>query len=420
MASKSTLAIAGGVPLVPRGTIHRWPPISELDHSYIRASLDGTDHSYGPNCRRFAEEFAAWNGNRLALHTNSGTAALHMCVAAVGCAVGDEVIVPAYSWSSSATAILHHSCIPVFVDIDWDTMNIDAAQLAAAITDKTKAILVVHLHGLSASMSEIKMIAKAHNLAIIEDACQSHGARHAGQHVGTLGDCAAFSFNQNKTLSSGEGGMFATDREDLFSTAQQLWSFGETCPPGAARDYHAVALGWMYRGSDLPAAFGRAQLTRLDRYIEVQRANAARLSRCLTGVPGLILPVEPQACLHTYSTYTIRLDMNALGRVEGARQYRDRFVAALSAEGLDSGVSQWQRFILPEMNVFRQQNAFGRGHPWSSPHARKVTYDAEHFPKARSHCDWSFGISTPLREPHTEDTAELIAECIVKVLHHLD
>src|SRR5262245_8460956 len=122
MTGNGKLAILGGDPVIPAGTFHPWPPIDEVDVNLVLASLRGTNHAFGPNCVAFEKEFAAWNGNQYAITTNSGTAALHMAVAACDCGEGDEVIVTAYSWSSSATCILHHNCIPVFVDIDFDTM----------------------------------------------------------------------------------------------------------------------------------------------------------------------------------------------------------------------------------------------------------------------------------------------------------
>src|SRR5215203_1689674 len=135
------LAILGGEPVIPQGTVKGWPLVDEVDEQYVLASLRGANHAFGPNCVAFEKEFAEWNGNKYAITTNSGTAALHMAVAAVGCSEGDEIIVTAYSWSSSATCILHHNCIPVFVDIDWETMNIDVNKIEAAITAKTKAII---------------------------------------------------------------------------------------------------------------------------------------------------------------------------------------------------------------------------------------------------------------------------------------
>ena len=412
------LAIRGGPRAVPEGAIAKWPPVDDLDRKMVISSLEGDNHAFGPNCEAFQEEFAKWNGNKYALTTNSGTAALHMAVAACGCGAGSEVIVPAYSWSSTATCVLHHNAVPVFVDIDYETMNIDPGKIEEAITPRTKAIIVVHLHGLPADMSEIREVAEDYDLKVIEDACQAHGATYAGRRVGTLGDCAAFSFNQNKCLCSGEGGMFVTDDEELFERAKQLWSFGETRMPSEERDYHAYALGWMYRNNDLTAAFGRAQLRKLDGYLEVQRRNAARLSRRLEDVEGLILPTEPSDGRHNWYNYTIRFDMESLGHAQDAAAFRDRVVDALVAEGVETGV--WQRFILPAMTVFRARNAYGGGCPWRCGEYSPRIYSPELFPQAQRHCESHTGITTPLRSPNGPEVVDLIAEGIRKVMENID
>jgi len=421
VARHAKLAICGGEPVIEPGTIRKWPPIDEVDREMVLASLEGETHTFGPNCVAFQCEFAAWNGNRHAITTNSGTAALHMCVAACGCGTGDQVIVPAYSWSSSATCVLQHNAVPVFVDIDWETMNLDVNRIEAAITPKTKAILVVHLHGLAVDMDPVLAIAEKHGLRVIEDACQAHGATYKGKKVGTWGDCAAFSFNQNKSLCSGEGGMYVTDDDELLERAQQLWSFGETRTPLESRDYHAYAMGWMYRNNDLTAAFGRAQLTRLDGYLERQKANALCLAENLRGVPGLILPQVSAGYEHNWYNYVLRFDMQALGHAHdapAAPAFRDRIVQALKAEGVPNGV--WQRFILPAMTVFQAKNGYGQGCPWECPHAAPVDYDVSQYPVAQLHCDTHTCISMALRSPNDPQVARLVAQGIRKVVENVD
>lgn len=414
MASNEKLAIFGGERVIAPNTFKTWPLVNEVDEQYVLASLRGTNHAFGPNCVAFEKEFAEWNGNQYAITTNSGTAALHMCVAACGCSDGDEIIVTAYSWSSSATCILHHNCIPVFVDINWETMNIDVDKIETAISEKTKAIIVVHLHGLAVDMGRVMAIAHKHNLMVIEDACQAHGAKFQGKKVGTLGHCAAFSFNQNKNLCSGEGGMFVTDDEELMKKARMLWSFGETRTPSEARDYHAYALGWMYRNNDLTAAFGRAQLTRLDLYLQWQRQNVRLLDKQLEGVPYLIRPTEPAHHEHNWYNYVLRFDLSALNQMHDASRFRDKIVRVLRAEGVE--VVVWQRFILPQMTVFQAKNAYGHGAPWSSPHARPVDYALEQYPVAQRHCDTHICLVQSLRYPNGPETTELIAEAIWKVM----
>jgi len=413
----NNLALNGGPRAIPEGAIKGWPPVDDTDRDLVLASLAGGQHAFGPNCTALQEEFAAWNGNRHCLTTNSGTAALHMCLAACECGAGDEVIVPAYSWSSSVTCVMQHNSIPVFVDMDFDTMNLDVGKIEAAITPKTKAILVVHLHGLPVAMDRVMAIANRHGLKVVEDACQAHGARFRGRKVGTLGHCAAFSFNQNKLLCSGEGGAFVTDDDEMLARAQALWSFGETRSPSGSRDYHVYHMGWMYRNNDLTAAFGRAQLRKLDGHLARIKENAAILTEELQGVPGLILPTAPEGCEHNWYNYTLRFDLEALGHTQDASEFRYKLIEAMNAEGVQTGV--WQHFILPAMTVFQAKNAYGKGCPWDCPHAAAVDYSPERFPVAQKHCDAHTGMTYPLRPPNGPDVARLVGKAIRKVMENV-
>jgi len=412
----SQLAINGGERWLAPGTIKPWPPIESVDEQLVLQSLRGERHAWGPNCAALEKEWAAWNGNRFCCATNSGTAALHMGVCASGVCAGDEVITTSFSWTSTATCILHHNAIPVFVDIDFATMNIDASRIEAAISERTRAILPVHLHGLPAEMDTILDIARRHGLKVIEDACQAHGALYRGRKVGTLGDCAAFSLNQNKMLSAGEGGLFVTDSETMNRNARALMSFGEFVAPHEDRDYHSYALGWMYRTCDLAAAFARAQLRRLDSFIASARQLAAVVTEELQGVPGLILPVEPEGRKHNYYNYVVRLDVDALGYGGPRRRLRDAVVAALNAEGIPC--AGWQAWILPQMTVFQARNGYGRGCPWTCKGAREVNYDPQQFPNALRHVETYFMVPG-LRAPNTPETARMVATGIRKVMENL-
>jgi perosamine synthetase len=412
------LAIRGGTRLIPEGTIKKWPPVDETDRQLVLGALAAPSHTFSTNCYAFQDEFAAWNGNKYAVTTNSGTAAMHMCLVACDCGTGDEVIVPAYTWSSSATCVMQHNSIPVFVDIDFDTMNIDPEKIEQAITPKTKAIIVVHLHGLPADMDRIMAIAEKHNLKVIEDACQAHGAKYKGQKVGTIGHCAAFSFNQNKCLSAGEGGMFVTASEEMLAKARALWSFGESFQDMAKRDYHVYSMGWMYRNSELNAAFGRAQLKKLDGYLAYQEESTQLLTELLADVPHLILPTVPEGYETNGYNYTIRFDMKALGHEHDASAFRYKIIEALKAEGVETGV--WQRFILPAMAVFQAKNGYGKGCPWQCPNAQPVDYSLEQYPMAQKHCDTHTGMTTPLRLPNDLDTVRLVAEAFRKVMGNIE
>ena len=161
------LAIFGGEPAVPKGLIKPWPPIDDIDRKLVLESLESNKHTVGDQYNALNEEFAQFANLKHAVFCNSGTAALHMALVACNVGCGDEVIVPAYTWPSSATCCLHHNAIPVFVDIDWQTMNIDVDKIEAAITPRTKAIIAVHLHGLTVDMNRVMQIANKHNLMVI-------------------------------------------------------------------------------------------------------------------------------------------------------------------------------------------------------------------------------------------------------------
>ena len=415
------LAIYGGTPSVDVSKVAPWPPVNEIDEKLVLETLRGRVQTRGEQNLAFEKEFREWNGNDFALFTNSGTAALHMCLVGCGIGAGDHVLVTAYSWSSSATCILHHDAIPIFVDIDPETFLMDPDKIEAAITPRTKAIIVVQLHGLCNDMDKINAIAKKHGLKVIEDACQAHGAMYKGKKAGTLGDCAAFSFNQNKCLSCGEGGMFVTNSQEIFDQAAKLWSFGETARPEQRRDYHAYALGWMYRNNEITAAYGRAQLSKYDFYFNTLRNNGEYLLKNLAGTPNLMLPYEPEWATHNWYNFNLRVDFAKMGVTDPAEQvkFRDAVAVALCDEGIVASV--WQRFILPEMTVFAAKNAYGMGYPWSIPGADEgVDYSLEKFPNALEYSRKHISIVHTLRAPNGLDIAEQVRQGIAKVFNNLD
>ena len=416
-----TLAIYGGTPAVDVTKVVNWPPVDKTDEKMVLDALYAQVQTYGKHNMAFGEEFAKWNGNQYALFTNSGTAALHMCLVGCGIGAGDHVLVTAYSWSSSATCILHHDAIPIFVDIDPETFLMDPDKIEEAITPRTKAIIVVQLHGLCNDMDKINAIARKHGLKVIEDACQAHGALYKGRKAGTLGDCAAFSFNQNKCLSCGEGGMFVTNDEEIYKGGAKLWSFGEIARPDERRDYHAYALGWMYRNNELTAAFGRAQLSKYDFYFNTLRDNGEYLLKNLAGTPDLLLPYEPEYATHNWYNFNLRIDFDKMHITDPEEQiaFRDAVAAALRDEGIRASV--WQRFILPEMTVFAAKNAYGMGYPWSIPGADEgVDYSLEKFPNALAYSRKHISIVQTLRAPNGLDIAEQVRQGISKVFNNLD
>jgi len=416
--SDSIFALFGGTKVVPDGMIKPWPPIDKSDDELVLSALHAAQQARGPHNIKFEQEFAAWNGNKHAIFTNSGTSALHMALVGCGIGAGDHVLVTAYSWSSSATCIMHHNAIPIFVDIDFDTINMDVDKIEAAITPRTKAIIVVHLHGLAVNMDKVMAIAAKHHLKVIEDACQAHGALFHGKKVGTLGHAAAFSFNQNKCLSCGEGGMFVTDDDAICAGARMLWTFGENRKPEESRDYHAYALGWMYRNNEITAAFGRSQLAKYPRYFETLRANGNYLQKSLSGIKTLIQPTEPQGHVHNWYNYNLRINWDALAWTGYRKRFRNAVCQVLNTEGVPCSV--WQQFILPEMAVFQAKNAYGKGLPWSFDGAGEgVEYHPQAYPAALRHCESYIALVMALRAPNGLDVAEKIAEAIRKVFENI-
>lgn len=372
MITGTKLAVEGGIPVIPDGRRRRWPEVLPEDLEAVAKVFEGTEW-YGANGTEITaleREWADYVMRRHCISTNSGTAALHCAAAAVGVTPGDEVIVPAFTFIASALSMMHQGARPVFCDIEPDTFNIDPTLIEGLITERTAAVVPVHLQGLPADMDPILKLASKHGLAVIEDAAQAHGAWYKGSKAGSIGDCAAFSLNATKTLSGGEGGLFVTDDDEAFKVARRLTNFGEDAPPtdpDVFRPYATWGLGWMYRNHEVPAAFARSQLRRLDGYVENARTNAAILTRGLAEIPGVLPPHVPEGSTHAYHKFRVRLDLDALG-VAGrvaAVELRDRLLRALRAEGLV--ISLWQLMPLPAQPIFRRRD---QG-PW------RPSFDAE-------------------------------------------
>ena len=411
------LALLGGPATVPAGTFAASPPITPLDEEMVLRSLRSGVHTWGEHCEGLQREFAEWNGNRHCLVVSSGTSALHLCLAGVGVAAGDEVITPAYSWTSSASCILHHNAIPVFADIEPTWSNLDPAAIEAVITPRTKAILVVHLHGVPAQMEAIMAIAERHGLAVIEDCCQAHGATYGGRKVGTVGHVGAFSLNQNKMLSAGEGGLLVTDDDAILERARSLVLFGDfRAPEPDNGGYPGYGLAWQYRYNELCAAWARAQLTQLDDGIAHARHLFGILREGLADVPGLIIPYEPEFGRENAYNFVCHVDSSAVDYAGPPNWLREAVVQALSAEGVPAGM--WQRRSLPEMTAIAARNAYGHGSPWRES-GSTVTYRAADFPAALYHSATYF-IFNGLRRPNTDDAAHAIVKATRKVFENLD
>lgn len=387
---KDRLAISGGEPIVPSGMRVRWPIITQDDKDAVMSVLQSGKlwGPYAPQVTKLQEEFAEYVGVRYCVALNSGTAALHAAIAAADVGPGDEVITPAFSFVASAMAVLHHNAIPVFVDIDPRTYNIDVNKIEEKITPRTKAIMPVQIHGLPVDMDEINAIAKKHGLMIIEDACQAHGTTYKRRKAGSLGDMAAFSLNSTKNLPGGEGGLFVTDSEELRGKANMVRMFGEFVKKGEGRKYRSYTMGWHYRTQELPAALARSQLKRLDQMNANAVRNGQYLTEGLRSIEGIEPPYIPPDRTTNYHKYRIRLYPERLGLDVEATAFRDKVLAALKAEGVSAAL--WQTFPLPAHPLFLEKVGYGKGCPFSCPfYGREIIYDPAEYPETWKLCNGS-------------------------------
>jgi dTDP-4-amino-4,6-dideoxygalactose transaminase len=280
----------------------------------IAEVLDSGIFCCGPVVERFEEEFAAYCGTRHAVCTGSGTEALWLALLACGIGPGDEVVTVSMTYAATAEAILMTGATPVFVDVDEDTLTMDPAALAAAITVRSKAVVPVHLHGRMADMDALMEISRKHGLCLIEDAAQAHGAARHGQKAGSLGDAGCFSFYPSKNLGAiGDAGAVVTQRDDLATRLRMLRNHGQ-----AAKNQHLLP-GWNSRMDDIQAAVLRIGLKRLDRDNETRRQIARHYNEALDGTPGVICPTGAGSPEHVHHIHAIRVrdQEHLLGELAG-------------------------------------------------------------------------------------------------------
>ena len=378
----NALAIHGGTPTVPDDLKRRWPDIRLEDKAAVMAVLDRGELTgiAGVEATSLEREWADRLGVAHAVLFNTGTAAIHAALYGVGVQAGDEVITTAFTFSGTFQAVLHQGAIPVFVDIDPVTYNIDPALIEVRVTPRTKAILPVHIHGMPCDMDAIMDIARRHSLAVVEDAAQAHLATYRGRYTGTIGDAGAFSVQATKNLSGIEGGFVVSDNAEVAAAARRIRTYGEDIADGADlggwyfRPYTVFSVGWNYRSNELSAAFARSQLRRLDEYTAIAQRNGRFLNQALGEIPGLIPPDEPHECTSVFHKYRVRFDVQRLGVDVPAIEFRGRLMAALRAEGVDAVL--WHTQPVTSFPIHQTHEGFGRGYPWSlDPAAAEVRAD---------------------------------------------
>lgn len=407
MLSEPLLALDGGPSAIPRGVLPTTNDAAgrtigaEEEVAVLRVLRSGMlSGVWGTEVKALQREFAELMGSVHAVACSSGTAALHLAVAAADPAPGDEIIVPPISDMGSVLPVIAQNAVPVFADLDSDTGCLDPDDVRRRITARTRAIIVVHLFGGAAPVDELRRIADETGVVLIEDCAQAYLTRERpdGPLVGTVGHLGCFSLQQTKHITTGDGGLVITDDEQL---ARSMRLFADKAWPRDTGERTYLSFALNYRMPELSAAVARVQLTRLHSVVERRRHSAHRLSTALTRLPGLTTPTS--AGIHTYWYYPLLID--GLDHV-GLR----RFAAALNAEGMPSVAGYIARPLYQEP-VLREPTAYGgTGYPIRG---RAVYPDGE-CPVAEALVSERL-LAIPWNENYTDEQVDAMAEAIDKV-----
>lgn len=334
------------------------PVITQESKDLVAKALEeGWISSAGPYLDDFEKEFASYLGVKHAISVNTGTAALHIALLAAGIGVGDEVIVPAFTMAASWMAVMYTGATPVFVDVEQDIYTIDPKLIEAAITDKTKAIMPVHIYGHPADMDPILAIAKKHKLIVIEDAAEAHGATYKGKLTGTIGDINAFSFYANKIITTGEGGMVTTNSDELAGIARRMKDLAHS----KAKRFIHDALGYNYRMTSMQAALGSGQLKHISDFLSTKKHMADLYGAGLKDIPGLTLPVTRDWATHVYWMYSVLVDEAVFGMSKD--ELRDKL--------LERGIDTRDFFYAPSTQPALTDLGLGQGDSPVTEHIAK-------------------------------------------------
>jgi len=304
---------------------------------------------HGEYVKEFEKEFSNYLGVKHAIAVNTGTAALHIAIAALDIGPGDEVIVPPFTFIATASSILHNNAIPIFADIDAKSYTLDPDSVKKKITSRTKAIIPVHLAGITANMGSLIDLANDHHLSIIEDACQSIGAKYKGKKVGSIGDVGCFSFYPSKNITTGEGGMITTSDDKLAEQCRLIRHHGEPSW------YVYNRLGYNYRMTEIQGAIGRVQLKKIDQYIKKRNSNANYLTEVVGNINGIDPPFVPKYCQPAFNYWIGRIHPKIISL--NKTQFIEKFPRS--------------KVLYPKplykTKLFQEKNAYPKGCPWSCP-----------------------------------------------------
>ncbi len=410
------LAINGGKPVIaePLPTIRNASGRlfgEEEKKAILEVMESGTLCStYGKVVRQFERKFADLLKVKHAIAVSSGTAALHTAMVYLNPNPGDEILVSPITDMGTIIAILSQLAVPVFVDIDPFTQNIDPAELEKHISPRTKAILPVHIYGSPADMDPIMEVARKHNLFVIEDCAQAHLTEYKGRLVGTIGDMGCFSFQQSKHITTGDGGMVVTNVDKKFGRELRLCADKGWPRQHPVRDHYFLAPN--YHMTEIQAAIGIAQMDKYSLCIERRRSSALKLDQRLS-VDKSLTPVGTYPnCKHTYFHYCFGFDLSQL-KVDGVQ-----IVQALKKEGVECDLGYPGAQPLYMYSPIKEKKTFGNsGLPFTSPPARKQwDYDWGLCPKAEKVCKET--VIMPWNEGITEEHVNLLATAILKVFSY--
>jgi len=367
------LALHGGMPTRTR-PFTSWPIFGDAEEARLLRTLRSGNWGRldGTEVEEFEHRFAAMHGCRHGVAVVNGTVSLRIALLAAGIRAEDEVIVPPYTFVSTATAVIEANAIPVFADIDLQTFNIDPAAIEAAITPRTRAIIPVHFAGQPADMAAIMRIAAAHGLVVLEDAAHAHAASDRHRPAGSLGHVASFSFQSSKNLTCGEGGIITTNDDRLAEACRSIQNCGRVAG-GIWYEHHRISGN--YRLGEFQGAVLNCQLERLEAQTNTRDANGRYLASQLASLPGIYPQLRTASCTrHGYHLFMLRLDAREFGAPRAA------VIAALEAEGIPC--SAGYGFSLPQQPLFRQR-AFG---PYLSTAAAALDYGSVRCPRSDRLC----------------------------------
>ena len=415
MAEK--LAIDGGTP-VRKEPFPRWPIYEEQEIQLIAEILRSGNTHFRRSwvSAEFEKRFAQWNGSKYAICCNSGTSAIHMGLAAVGVGAGDEVIVPPRTFIGTVSPVLYQNAVPVFADIDPKTHNISPDAIRQVLTDRTKAIIPVHLAGIPCDMDEIMAIAEERGLFVIEDCAQAHGAEYKGGKVGTFGHVNAFSMQDSKIITtSGDGGMVTTDSDEYAVFCREFRNHGFAS--GLRLDdldiYIHPRMGYNYRMTEIQAAIGLKAMeslappSRIEEYIRQRRENATYLTEHIRKMDGLLPMYEPPECKSTYYVYYVTMEPEKF-RMDADENVRDGFVRALQAENIAVRIGTSAELYRQE--IFQKRLA----HSWDPRiYDGNVSYEGAICPVAHRVGQETFAIE--VAPPATAEDMADVVEALQKV-----